>query len=88
MESQFKDIRIGNPLLYTVEDYEKVVDVLSAEYKGSNTTLFVGHGTYTPATACYAMLDYMLKDKGFSQMHIGTIEGYPSFETVLRRLKI
>ena len=87
MEPQFKDIRIGNPLLYTVEDYEKVVDVLSAEYKGNNSTLFVGHGTYTPATACYAMLDYMLKDKGFSQMHIGTIEGYPSFETVLRRLK-
>ena len=35
MEPQFKDIRIGNPLLYTVEDYEKVVDVLSAEDRKS-----------------------------------------------------
>ena len=28
MESSFKDIRVGNPLLYTVEDYEKVVSIL------------------------------------------------------------
>jgi len=87
MESSFKDIRVGNPLLYTVEDYEKVVSILGKQYSGKGAVVLVGHGTYTPATATYSMLEYMLKDKGYKQMYVGTIEGYPSFSSMLRLLK-
>ena len=43
MESSFKDIRVGNPLLYTVEDYEKVVSILGKQYSGKGAVVLVGH---------------------------------------------
>lgn len=84
----FKDIRIGHPLLYTVEDYRKTIEILTKEkdFEGKNVVL-VGHGTYTPSTSTYAMLDYMLKAEGFSNYFVGTIEGYPSFNDLLTQLK-
>lgn len=83
LEASFKDVRIGNPLLYTPQDYETVIAAITKNGDKEGTTLFVGHGTYTPATAQYAMLDYMLKAKGFDNYHVGTIEGYPSFDDMV-----
>lgn len=83
LETSFKDVRIGNPLLYTPEDYETVIAAITKNGAKEGTTLFVGHGTYTPATAQYAMLDYMLKAKGLDNYHVGTIEGYPSFDDMV-----
>lgn len=80
LEKEFKDVRIGNPLLYTPEDYETVISAITKKGAKEGLTLLVGHGTYTPATAQYAMLDYMLKAKGFNDYHVGTIDGYPSFD--------
>ncbi len=84
MQGEFKDIRVGNPLLYSPEDYDRVVDILKAKQPNDKALVLVGHGTYTPATAQYAMVDYMLRDKGYSDIHIGTIEGYPTYETMLK----
>lgn len=78
---QFKEVRVSTPLLYAPEDYEAVIDALAKKGASKGATLFVGHGTYTPATAQYAMLDYMLKAKGLKNYHVGTIEGYPTFDT-------
>lgn len=86
----FKDIRIGNPLLYAPEDYVAVVRMLTQAMDvafGSGQKLLVGHGTSDPATACYAMLDYMLKAEGYRNYHVGTVEGYPAFEDALSQLK-
>ena len=83
MKSSFKEIRIGNPLLYTPEDYEAVIVAITKNGAKEGATLLVGHGTYTPATAQYAMLDYMLKEKGFKDYSVGTIEGYPTFDTMV-----
>ena len=30
----FKEIKVGNPLLYTVEDCEKVIEILTQEQPG------------------------------------------------------
>ena len=80
-KSMFKDIRVANPLLYTPADYEKVVKIITNDIKTKNdAVLLVGHGTYVPITASYAMLDYMLKIKGFNNWSVATIEGYPSFD--------
>lgn len=87
MESAFKDVRIGNPLLYAPEDYEIVIAAITRNGAKEGATLLVGHGTYTPATAQYAMLDYMLQAKGFTHYHVGTIEGYPSFDDMLAKVK-
>lgn len=86
----FKDIRMGNALLYAPEDYKDVVmaltTVIDQEVKNGQKVL-VGHGTPDPATASYAMFDYMLKSEGFSNYHVGTIEGYPAYEDAVRLLK-
>lgn len=87
METAFKEIRIGNPLLYAPEDYEAVIAALTPAETADKPTLLVGHGTYTPATAQYAMLDYMLKSKGFRHYFVGTIEGYPAFDDALAQMK-
>ncbi len=92
----FKEIRVGTPLLYSVEDAEKVVEILGNRLNApapdkknaKENFVLVGHGTYTPSTAIYSQMDYMLKSKGLTNFHVGTIEGYPTFETMLAQLKI
>ena len=83
----FKEVRIGTPLLYKPEDYEAVVEAITQNGLTDGANVLVGHGTYNPATAQYAMMDYMLKAKGYTNFFVGTIEGYPSFDTMLIQLK-
>lgn len=93
----FKEIRIGTPLLYTVEDCEKTASILAGrlepknpQNKKQNTQthiILVGHGTYTASTAIYSQMDYILKANGWTNFHVGTIEGYPTFDAVLAQLK-
>ena len=91
----FKEVRVGTPLLYSVEDAEKVIEILgnrlSTPARGKKVAkenfVLVGHGTYTPSTAIYSQIDYMLKANGLANFHVGTIEGYPTFETMLAQLK-
>lgn len=83
----FKEIRVGNPLLYTPADYAAVIDALTPDSLPGGATVLVGHGTYTPATAQYAMMDYMLSAQGFPRFHVATIEGYPTFDTLEAKLK-
>ncbi|MDU1903987.1 MAG: sirohydrochlorin cobaltochelatase [Dysgonomonas sp.] len=83
----FKDIRVGDPLLYSPQDYEKVIDALTLDYDKNTAYVWVGHGTYDATTAQYAMLDYMLKVKGHTNCFVGTIEGYPAFDDMLVQLR-
>lgn len=101
VQSFFTEVRTGTPLLYTVEDAEQVVDILgkylnaspaqngkvSAKQLPMQSFVLVGHGTYTPSTAIYSQIDYMLKAHGLTNFHVGTIEGYPTFENMLAQLK-
>ena len=87
----FKEIRVGHPLMYSTDDALKVVDILAKRIpvnsKKHEHVLFVGHGTATPATAIYSEIDYMFKAEGHSNYHVGTIEGYPTFENAVKILK-
>ena len=91
MEDEFKDIRIGNPLLYSPEDYKDVIKALipgaGSQVSSNIATIWVGHGTYSPATAQYAMLDYMLKAEGHKDYYVATVEGYPSLDDVLAQIE-
>lgn len=86
-EEGFKEIRISTPLLFTPEDYEAVIAAIVPKGSKDGAVLLVGHGTYTPNTAQYAMMDYMLKAKGYDRWVVGTIEGYPSFDDALLQIK-
>ena len=87
----FDSILVSTPLLYSVEDAEKVCDILvnrhPADSKKREHVLFIGHGTEGPATALYSQLDYMLRANGHSNYHVATIEGYPTQQTALAQIK-
>lgn len=88
VKSLFKDIRIGDPLLYKPRDYERVIDALTKNQNTATAYVWVGHGTYDASTAQYAMLDYMFKAKGHKNNIVGTVEGYPELDDVLAQLEI
>lgn len=85
MRPLFKEIRLGMPLLYSPEDYKQVIDCLAEKGQEKTFTILVGHGTYTPATSQYAMLDYMLQAEGHTDFAVGTVEGYPTFDNAISR---
>lgn len=87
LRAQFKEIRVGTPLLFYAEDYEKVIDILTRNNNPNVAHIWVGHGTYDASTAQYAMLDYMLKEKGYANFMVGCIEGYPFYEQALKQLQ-
>ncbi len=87
IKNLFKDIRIGNPLLYDPHDYEAVINVITKDTDKQTAYILVGHGTYDATTAQYAMLDYMLKIKEHKNFFVGTIEGYPEYGDMLVQLK-
>lgn len=86
---KFKDIRLGNALLYTPADYQATVKVLAASLRGKakGDCIFVCHGTYHPANSTYGMLDYVMKAQGHKNYHVGTIEGYPTMDDIIRELE-
>lgn len=87
----FKEIRVGRPLLYSVEDGQKVVDILKDRYgedlSAKSAVVLIGHGTSTPANAMYSQIDYMFSAAGEARFHVATVEGYPTYDTTLVKLK-
>lgn len=93
MSPFFREIRIGKPLLHDVEDSQKVASLLAARHlelvnpKKNHHVAFVGHGTYTPATAVYSQMDHIFKASGQGLFHVTTLEGYPTYDTLVAELK-
>ena len=85
----FNDIQVNKPLLWSADDCQQLADILVNHIaaKKNEQVVLVGHGTPGPANAMYTMLDYALQDKGYSNYHVATIEGYPSLESVMKLLK-
>jgi len=88
-EDRFASVKYGAPLLSSVEDYEKVIAALVKDLGSipkDEAVVFMGHGTHHFANATYAALDYMLKDLGYNNIFVGTVESYPSLDTVLKKV--
>lgn len=86
----FTSIRFGTPLLTTTEDQFQVIDALLAELPSltdKDALLFMGHGSSHYGNAVYAALDYAFKQKSGPNIHVGTVEAYPTLDTVLTQLK-
>lgn len=86
---KFDKLQVGEALLTKEKDYLDVVKILKKEYsdlKVGEGVLLVGHGTPHFSTACYAMLDYIFRDKEYP-FYVGTIEGYPNFESANKLMK-
>ena len=86
----FSDFHMGQPLLMHTEDYPALIDALEGDHAihASADTAYVllGHGTAHMANQAYPAFDYWLKQKGYPNVFVGTVEGYPTMETILEQL--
>ena len=86
-EEQFHAISFGDPLLTSEQDNLAVIDAITSEFKTltkDEVLVLMGHGTTHYANAIYAALDYTFKDKGYSNIFLGTVEAYPTMESLLK----
>lgn len=89
-ENQFDEILFGAPLLTSEEDSCQVIEALMeemGEIPEDMALVFMGHGTTHYANTVYAALDYRMKDMGYKNVFLGTVEAYPSLDTMKRRLR-
>lgn len=94
-QNSFASISFGKPLLSSTEDMQKVIRIVAEEfsdqlsYSESETEALVlmGHGTEHHSNMGYAALDYMFKQMGYPNIHIGTVESYPSLDQIFFLLK-
>ena len=88
-KDKFKEIRTGSALLSTPEDYKAVAEIIDKEVgkvTDNEAVVLVGHGTHDNGNAAYPAMDYTAKSMGY-KFYVGTIEGFPEFDDVVRGLK-
>ncbi|WP_432402296.1 sirohydrochlorin cobaltochelatase [Wukongibacter sp. M2B1] len=89
-QEDFDKLVLGRPLLTSVDDYRKVAEALAEqmpERSEKEAVVFMGHGTHHDANAAYACLDYIFEDEGQNNVFVGTVEGFPDLDTVIKRLE-
>ncbi len=87
-KSQFEALNVGRALLYNVDDCRSMTAMIEKYLTSTlgidlrdKQVVLVGHGSDSPANAVYSQIDYLLKDEGHSNWHVGTIEGYPTLDS-------
>lgn len=90
-EGKLDSLEIGAPLLTTSDDFNElcrgVAEHLSAHRNDDNAVVLMGHGTGHHTDAVYAALEYRFHALGYKNIFVGTVEGYPDFDTLLERIK-
>ena len=89
-QKSFHSISFGDPLLTSEEDSQAVIQSIADEFsdlKKEEVLVLMGHGTTHYANAIYAALDYTFKDMGYSNIFLGTVEAYPSMESLMKMVK-
>ncbi|MCU6746531.1 sirohydrochlorin cobaltochelatase [Faecalicatena acetigenes] len=86
----FQKIRVGKPLLNSVDDYKKAIHAVMSEVELQEDEMLVlmGHGTEHHANAAYPTLEYTFHTLGYQQVLVGTVESFPELKNVLAKLKI
>lgn len=85
--SSFDVLKVGKPLLYSQEDYEKVKDLLLNRYGRFGqqaASVLMGHGSQHYAFVAYAALDHMLQG---TAVRMGCVESYPPVELIEEQLR-
>lgn len=86
----FHSISFGTPLLTSEEDSNQVIQAITQEFSHlteRDALVLMGHGTTHYANSIYAALDYTFKDKGHPNIFLGTVEAYPSMESLMKMVK-
>jgi sirohydrochlorin cobaltochelatase len=93
-EDCFESIKLGRPLLYfkgeeedIPDDYTLMIEALENQVPRDEAVVFMGHGTHHPANSTYSCLQTVFWDNDFHKVFIGTIDGYPTLDHVIKKLK-
>ena len=89
-EGAFSRLAFGAPLLSSTRDYRETVAAMLDRLppqEPDQAVVLMGHGTPHHANAVYAALEYVFRDAGRRDVAIGTVEGYPEFGEICRRLE-
>lgn len=88
-QAAFETIVIGDPLLTTTGDCESAIRAVAEEIHPApdEMLVYMGHGTLHYSNFVYPAMNYMLKDMGYDNILVGTVESYPSVENVLKELR-
>lgn len=88
---QFEKISVGEPLLTSDEDFNKVMTAIvnaTKEYDDGKTAIcFMGHGTEATSNEIYGKMQTKLTEAGYKNYFVGTVEAEPSLEDVLKLVK-
>lgn len=87
--SGFQSVKIGRPLLTKHDDYIELSHILKEAfpYEEDEALVLMGHGSAHYSYSAYPAFEYVLKDMGYHNMYVGTVEGYPGLEEVKKQLK-
>jgi sirohydrochlorin cobaltochelatase len=92
-KENFKELKLGRPIFFyqgmngLPEDYSIFIDSIKDLFQGEESVILFGHGTEHPSNAVYGMLQTVLMDEDYENVFVATVEGYPTIENVVKKLK-
>lgn len=88
---KFDKIVLGDPLLTSDDDYDKVADAVKegmASYDDGKTAIcLMGHGTEADSNSDYAKMQEVFTKKKLDQFFVGTVEATPTCADVIKAAK-
>ena len=89
--NRFKQLDIGDPLLTTEEDFNRVIDAITdatVQYDDGETAIcFMGHGTEAKANQVYTRLQKELQKRNYINYYVATVEASPSITDLIHMVK-
>lgn len=88
-EDKFQKLSIGVPMLFSEYDYEHICTELLQHMPKLNQDeayVYMGHGTEHFANSVYSQVENMFRFLGAENVYVGTVEGFPNLDYVIKRL--
>jgi sirohydrochlorin cobaltochelatase len=95
-KDQFKKMTLGTSLVYWMgqekqrDDVTETLQAFSTEFPKigkHEAILLMEHGTPHPSNAYYSVMQARLREMGMNNVIIYTVEGWPSLESIMPKLK-